>query len=160
MYKCLENTYTEEYCSLIDFSSLINLKGYDGDIKYFLLLNSGLLENINLKKDVKEDSFIKIISLKHLKEINFFININDEVLSKIKDENNSITKINLKLYDFSFNFFEFQTKFPNCEYLIADIFNKTHNSSSDKYEIECIEKPNFKLKKFDLKIHKNIKFSF
>ena len=91
----------EKFKSIIDFKSLKKLKKYNGDIPYFLEIESELLEKTNFfisyrlfNKNMEILCLKKILSIKTLKFVKiqtYFIENAD--ISKIIGENKSITEL-------------------------------------------------------------------
>ena len=160
------------YNLIIDFNSLKSLKKYKGDIIYFFYLGKSLEKvdldsnyfnyfgdlynyknyydytyNNNNKMQYKKDkiTFQKLITMKKLKEVIFFFNINDEMISDIKGENTSVTKLTIKgdckeLYNL-------QSKFPSLNELNIEPYEKIDKEIKD-IDIEIKENPNCKINKF------------
>ena len=124
--KCpnLENyLFYNTNCNIvIDFSSIINLKIYKGDINFFISLGNSPIEKVIIEKigyfnkDINLNNFIKkICDINTLKEIEFPLDIfkdNDNIL--IQQKNYSINKIKIigkeEYYNATYNFLKI---FPN-----------------------------------------------
>ena len=143
-----------EYNSIIDFSSLRNLKSFDGEENDFYFLENPQLIKIKLICDnITKKLIKKIILMKNLKKItleSYDININD--ISEIKGCNNSIEEINIHLKENKtfLNFYRFQDKFPNLS--VFNIFVENCLSQSPNLKIKenfnC-NVNNFKVKVFN-----------
>ena len=121
------------YDSIIDFSSIKNLKIFDADVKYlFLLENTSSLEKICLRDRIGESVIKKIISMNALKEI-YFRYDNIKCLKKAYGKNYSVKKMTIGLeQDFpeDLTLDIFLQNFPNLSDLTLDtrelqIFNES-----------------------------------
>ena len=154
----------ENFKNFIDYSSLNKLKickinsfdflNFDNTLLNKLILNS----NRSISSEDEREILEKIISIKTLKDINFELyKIDNDEISKIRDENSSITKIEIidNSRNIDFNFF-LEKLFPNLSDLIINI----NNIFGNKIKIEIGENSKCKIDKFSLtaKGNKNIKF--
>ena len=168
-----DKTVLCNYNLIIDFNSLKSLKYYKGDIIYFFYLGKSLekvdlfsnyvnnhgelynyenyydyiYNNDNRNKLDKKDkiTFQKLITMKKLKEIIFFNNINDEMIQEIKGVNTSVEKLTIKGY-FK-ELYNLQNKFPNLTELNIKPYNKINKIDQ---EIDIKENPKCKINKFKL----------
>lgn len=152
--------------------NLKQLKKYKGNLNVFCLLESPLLEEVNLKEKIKsieqfKNIMNKISTFKYLNILHLNLRLesmNDQEISKIKFNNNLITEIYLNFlddeYDNSCQLFSFfQNKFikltnlyiKNKEYLCG---NKEKYSKYPLFQI--IESPNNNLKNINMKLNKNL----
>ena len=188
--KCiLPNTEDLNYSPLIDFSSLINLKYFEGEIRDFILLdnNTNLSEIILYSNDYNDyedaynnfkTSLVKTFSMQNLKRIQFTIYalfyLDDDKITQIEGENLFTEKLELILMPFDSDDFILNNmikKFPNLTTLLIDIskFSVCDNSFSDESDtcksiqpvLNIIEDLNSKIKKFTLitNFEKNIYIS-
>ena len=144
------NNLEQNYNTIIDFSSLKNIKIFTGDSYYFMLINNEFLEkiklynNINNSKNHEYKMITKIISFKTLKDIDIELNeIKDNELSLINDESFSIEKlsINWKNKNNDYILYNLQNKFPNLSYIRIYDYNIGKKNIS-----EIKENKNFKIK--------------
>ena len=102
-------TFTGNYPKEIDFSSFKNLKVFYGTSDILLNLESPSLEKIesltvekreNIELSLIEKKIIeKLIIFKKIKEVELvLIEIDEKIISEIKGENNSLKKMNLRIY--------------------------------------------------------------
>jgi hypothetical protein len=125
--KSLNYSKIIKYNLIFDFKSFNNLKNFSGDSSYLFLLESKILENVNLnelevnKPNIEKQIIEKLISMKTLKNINFTINrISFQEIEKINGENESVT--NMKVYCRNGNglLCDLEKKFPQ---LVSIVFH-------------------------------------
>ena len=147
---------------IIDCKSLKKLKYFNGNLKDFLLLDSPLLEEVDLKNDYSyesDDEMIlikKLCSLKFLKIIYLELNyITEEEIIKIKSKNTSIKEIHIELdYKIEGILYHLQNIFINLKKLFIDI-KKSEENKSQETIIKIEENSNSKVTNLDIKISKN-----
>ena len=112
------------------------LKSYKGNLENFNIIECPLLEKMILEEKIDnlekfEMIMNKVSLLKFLKEISINLKLellNNENISKIKFENNSIEKINLGIFNETnetfYLFSNFQNKFPK----LSNLYIKKHTS--------------------------------
>ena len=147
----------QNFNSIIDFSSLINIKYLTCLPHDFIhLTENSYAENINLfsieliEPDIEANLVKKIFKLKHLKDISFSINNNIfEEIVEINETNTSLNKMNIafkEMYEIN-NFSEFIKKFENLSEIKIDI-NIGEDESVMELKIE--EDNNCKIDKLSL----------
>ena len=157
--------FDENFNSAIDYSSLKILKKCKVNSSDFLIFGDTLLDKLilNSNRDITSENereiLEKIISIKTLKDISFDLyRINNDEIANIKEENNTITKMeiinNSRSNDFTI--YNLQNKFTKLNDLSINI----NSIFGNKIKIEIEENPNSKVDKFSLtaKGNKNIKF--
>ena len=168
----LFNLDNQNYYKIIKFENLQKLKNFSGEISDFLYLDSKVIEEVTLYSlidnslELEINTLKKIFSLKNLKKINLDLSIiDDEEISKIQGENNSviILEINWQNELSSCILNNLISKFPELNNL------QIHISFLDDYfmDLENVpllkitENPNSKINKFSLNIEqffRNIQF--
>jgi hypothetical protein len=152
------NPIFEKYKSIIDYNSIKKLKKLSANISDFNDLNFEYLEKViivasrkELSLDNERKMLEKIISIKKLIEIDIPLkNIDDtelSELSEIKEVNNSIEKLNIKMYNeqekLTLNIL--QNIFPNLSSLNIQLSSKSDNIY---YDLDIQENPNSKINQF------------
>ena len=158
-----------------DVKNIINLKKlkkYKGNLNVFCLLESPLLEEANLKKEIRsvqqfKNIINKISSFKYLNILHLNLkleSINYQEISKIKFNNNLITEIYLNFlndkYENSCQLFSFfQNKFRKLSNLYIKN-KKGEYKNKEKYSkyplFQIIESPNSNLKNINMKLNNNL----
>ena len=165
----LDNFYPvfEKYKSIIDFNSIKKLKKLSVNISDFNDLNIEYIEKVRivacrkmLSMDNEKKMLEKIISIKKLNEIDIPLkNIDDTELSEIKEVNNSLEKINIKMYNeqekLTLNVL--QNIFPNLSSLNIKL---SSNSNNSYYNLDIQENPISKINQFCIDGIGNININF
>ena len=155
--KSLNYSKIIKYNLIFDFKSFNNLKNFSGDSSYLFLLESKILENVNLnelevnKPNIEKQIIEKLISMKTLKNINFTINrISFQEIEKINGENESVT--NMKVYCRNGNGFlcDLEKKFPQ---LVSIIANVSSRNSQGNYKLEIEENPDCKINNLTIRVN-------
>ena len=120
--------------------------------------NSSLeyLKVISFKNSIETEVKIleKILTIKTLKEIIIdFKYINDDLISKIEGENNSVNRINMVWNTEECILYNFQKKFPN----ISELNISTRNSNYYSSIFEINENPKYKINKLTISNEGNSK---
>jgi len=156
---CLKSLYNSriiKYNLIIDFKSFNNLKNFSGDSYYFFLLESKILENVNLnelevnKADTEIQIIEKLISIKTLKNVIFTIfKISFQDIESIKGENESVT--NMKVYCRNGNglLYVLEKKFPQLTSINAIM---TSRNKAGNYRLEIEENPDCKINSLTIRI--------
>lgn len=161
-----QNNYKIKYYTIFDFSSFKNLKLLFCDVTNFIHLEN--LEDMNLEVlkfrtsnifsfNEEKIMFEKFLAIPTLKEIQFWlVDLNDNEISKINGQNNSVEKITIiqKNENIS-SFYNIQKKFPNLSEITID--NKLLPNSSFNDGIEINENGNCEIKNIIIKAKKDIK---
>ena len=149
---------------MIELDYFPKLKFFKGFIKEFLLLESPLLEEVNLAHANSflyiNQAFEKIFTLKFLKHISLnFMELNDDFMQKIKGENKSVTEMNLVIHNSKCpkldNLFN---KFPNLSELFIELHYYFDDVNPLKEIYEFIEKPECKINKIHIIMNKQQDF--
>ena len=191
---CLDNSYakinTKEFDSLLNLEeikitykiindnndkiNLKKLKRYEGTVDNFSIIESPLLEEVKIKETIeyfqKFEMFIKKIpSFKFLKVLKLRIKayvLNDEKLSGIQFENNSITDLDIEFYDVYQDTFilfsNFQSKFHNPSNLYIHYigFHEIIRFEETIPVLQIIENPKSKVRNLNIDFKYCTKYSF
>ena len=140
-----------DFNSILDFSSIIKLKSFEGNSTHFLLLESEYLEKVSLKNDytdlMEKDCMEKFISTKTLKEISFYwLGLSDAEISGIVGENPSVKKMTIRT-TFK-DCFTLQKKFPNLISIDIDYLDDRfiYKNDQEGLEIGIIPDPKSQIK--------------
>ena len=161
----LTNKKNQNFNTIIDFSSLKNLKNIECEKSDFIYLDNTLLEEIKLNSkinntiEIEKKVIEKLINIKTLKNVDFILSeINNEQISQIKGENLSVINliINWNTCDIPSKLDGLQNKFPNLSYFRLNLPYYTNFENSDYQPIIKIKpKENSKITKFTLDIGNN-----
>ena len=151
--------------NLLNFQSLKQLKRFKGRNRYFLLIQSQLLEEIVLEDDIikleeLKQTFNKIFPLKFIKKIDLKLRQkNNKVISEIFGKNESIKEIKIKFSNENEQriFYHLQNSFLNLTNLNIE-FNPLSLEEGLLKKYEFIESPISKVKNIQLIIYKHSSF--
>ena len=151
--------------NLLNFQSLKQLKRFKGRNRYFLLIQSQLLEEIVLEDDIikleeLKQTFNKIFPLKFIKKIDLKLRQkNNKVISEIFGKNESIKEIKIKFSNENEQrlFYHLQNNFLNLTNLNLE-FNPLSLEEGLLKKYEFIESPISKVKNIQLIIYKHSSF--
>ena len=162
----LIDKYSEitHYNSFIDFSGFENLKNLKIEDCDFLLLNNLSIENLTVYRhsflkrsfifmlDTSDKKIIeKIISLKTLKRVKFYLNNIKQNVLEIQDKNTSIKEMEINLFNHPNDFIiNLQKKFPNLTRL--SLLNDDGYSKDSIQELEINENEHYQINNIKLKL--------
>ena len=131
-------------------------------MKDFLLLDSPLLEEVNLERVFSSQNDYEMILIKKLCSLKFLkiiylklYSITEKEIIKIKSKNTSVTEIHINLdYEIEGILYHLQNIFINLNKLFIDI-KKSEENKSQETIIKIEENSNSKVTNLDIKISKN-----
>ena len=154
--KSIKNRKIKKYNLIFDFNSFNNLKNFTGDSNYLFLLGSKTLENVTLNEleinpiNIEKQIIEKLISIKTLKNINFTLNkFSFQEIAKIKEENESVTKMKIYCRNGNCLLYDLEKKFPQLIDITASVSGR---NSKGNYKLEIEENPDCKLNNLSIRI--------
>ena len=155
------------YSSMLDFSSMENIKDLYCKVYDFILLDNSKIEKVQITStysygssysyDIEKKMIEKFISFKNLKKIQCILHyFDDDEILKIEGENESVEEmyINWKNTKKAPIFFNIQKKFPNMKSFIFE--SDINEDSFDYTNVEIIEKENCKINNICAVIYSNL----
>ena len=168
--KLENNNYKIKYNLIFDFKGMKNLKILYSDVPDFINLDKPNLEILkfrgfpNASFELEREMLEKIISIKTLKEIHFWlINLDVDVISTINGQNNSVKILSIIQYNdkYNCNLYNLLQKFPNLTEISikSQKYFRNYNDYKSQSQIKIVENNETKIKKISIieQSEKNIK---